>query len=517
MLSCAHVTRLRFLALCLLGVAAIWAAKAFRKPPLGAARAFDGSTAVQVCERASMRDERPERDPWRGLLPLPEIPEGTLTNDLEPWTLSELGFLEGDVVCAGWIAPADLRIRREREDAQRVQAAVAAFNQLARGCGCTAAQRLGMVADAPNCLRGRSIRECDPDPTLQQELFNAHEKMTAELADFTPVRRHWRVAGPLGRTGRFEYILEFEGAKLSIGGDAYTTSGRKPDPLVNPLVHHLMGLPDVVAVVRYDTGRALLVARELEQLLVLDYFEHTAPPEIWNGRWDELDASRPDALDELLALPELDAIERAPIGGPAVTWRVAAGVALDTQAQAARALQSPVYDLEAEIYDPGPIPFAEIRASSVAPDEAGGQPTLQIRALLSPEGHAWLDPVVAGGLAGAINPLLEDASDYTFTPAPRPPTYAFRGQAWERGIVVGARRFPLLLGALFDADANAVKGSLGAGAEIRLPQGPLPEGKQGALETLAGLAPLRTALSLRAHVLELRMEGNFLFGTLRAE
>src|SRR5690606_2653206 len=127
------------------------------------------------------------------LLPTPGIPVGTLTQNLDPWTLSELGYDEGEVVCAGWIAPTDSRIQREREDAERVAAAAAAFDRLARGCGCSAAQRVGVIADAPACLGGRRLRTCDPDPALQQAVLSAHGAMVRELADFTPVRNHWRV------------------------------------------------------------------------------------------------------------------------------------------------------------------------------------------------------------------------------------------------------------------------------------------------------------------------------------
>src|SRR5690606_11001270 len=134
-----------------------------------------------------------------------------------------------EVVCAGWIAPTDSRSQREREDAERDAAAAATFDRLARGCGCSAAQRVGVIADAPACLGGRRLRTCDPDPALQQAVLSAHGAMVRELADFTPVRNHWRVAGPLGRAGRFEYVLEFETAKLELGTESFGTRGRKPD------------------------------------------------------------------------------------------------------------------------------------------------------------------------------------------------------------------------------------------------------------------------------------------------
>jgi hypothetical protein len=194
-------------------------------------------------------------------------------------------------------------------------------------------------------------------------------------------------------------------------------------------------------------------------------------------------------------------------------------MALDTQAIAARALQSPPYDAEAERYEAGPFPFSEIRALSVHESSETGEgrpkPRLQIRALMTPEGHAWLDPIANEALSGALEGLLEWSAPYDFQSDRNPPDYAFRGRPWARSIMAGVRRLPAVMRVLVAADPKALEGSLVGGATLELPSGPLPKGKDGHLENLDGIAPLRTELSSRAHRLELRVDGDFVRGELR--
>ncbi len=471
--------------------------------------AIGPEAAYIACERAAVGEVMAARDPWRARLPGPQIPRGLMSNDLAPYDLRELGFAEGEMVCAAWLAPpSEEALAQISSEAQAVGEAMRALEGLGRGCGCVAAQQLAITPWISRCRGAARRGRCELDPAIEAQMAERFDALQAELAETRLPRRHWRLVGPVGRTGRFRALHASFASRLGIAGEGYVPGETAPGFGATPTIDALLQLEGVQVVLRMDSGRALLIVRELEDLLIFDLFEHPGSAERWGPHFEVLDAVSYAQLTERLALPSARSGPRPTV--PTLIYDHDMLTRLDAVATAAWALEGQLEPTRGETWKVQPPVFVRYRFESrseddeegAAPDQIPREQALELFAVPTEAGRAWLSLGEGGGLADRAAAMAETREPYVFSRRGPGPEYALRGSEMEAGLFDGARSFPRLVGALSAADVAAVEGNIAA-FTLRIPGGPLP----GELESRPGLGRLRTHLSTRGHTLEGTLEG----------
>jgi hypothetical protein len=410
-------------------------------------------------------------------LPVPAAPTGLLAHGIDPSSLDRLGYARDATVCAVLEAPPSDVID---EAGKTLPELVRAYDAVSREalrvggrCTCEVARALGERDMIAACIATPTIAGCDVEERAD-EISRALDPLRDALASAQLPWIHWRLVGATDRPGWFADRLP-DLLEAHSGGSTGFVRGQPLEARVEPLVRDLLALDDVVAVVRQDAGRALLVARERDGLLVLDHFAH--PPML--GRLgplvERLEQGRTVALVARLA---------APVPSTAVLGRAEDGNFVEIDRTMLDELDRASFAaavLLGEPFEPG---AAKYSAPPVLVDR------VLVQAPFGKDGRELRTNIDALGLLDGA-PSWQPPPDLELE-------LALRGTDTDAIMIHGLSRAPMLLRAIEAAHPGAVGGTLSSW-RIRLEGGdPAP--------TLAGSTLARVREELAASRYEITVD-----------
>ncbi len=400
---------------------------------------IDARAAVVHCT-SSGKDRMP---PVLLDMPVPNPPSGLYARSMDAMALDDLGFQRDAVACAVLSAP-------ERETSRSTDAALqemlslreSAGRQAIRGagrCACDVAEALGKRSLLAACVDEPTQPSCDPEEG-RDVVQEAIAPVETALAALEPPLLHWRLVGKTDRTRWFEE-RQYTLLERHPGGSTIYVVGQAV-PLRNnaELIRALLDEEGVVAVARQDSGRALLVVRELDGQLVLDHFSYPAVGPRALPLLAVLDNASVATYRELLAKPTATRKLRLEPGRGNL-------IEVDIELLA---------DVDARVEASAPLAGARVRGSEArerlvdyvaiqAPFGKQGQ-ELVIDAELSEAGQRWASMLTTDPLTPTLEELggvAEQEAQPRSNRAELP--YALRGTAFEALVVHGLEQVPELM------------------------------------------------------------------------
>lgn len=444
-------------------------------------------------------------------VPSPALPTGLYARSMDPMALDQLGFERDRVVCASLQAPDASELERASEAITKLHAQRRELLKSTRklgACRCAYADVLRVRALVPGCVDKPTKLNCELEPETLQALKDQLAPFEATLASAEIPRTHWRLSGRTDRIGRFVARHEDLLGRHSGGSEVFMASHRLPPQPGTTLLAGLLALDHVVAVVRQDGGRGLLVVREIEDQLILDHFAY---PD-WFGagltRIDpELQALLAHAEDAQLAryraALEPPSQRRELLMDPRKGYMVELDHAALERVDRALLVAAEYVELEYdEARELRSMPPAMIdRVAHQVPYGTDGE-ILRARMRLSDQGREWLASVSGQAVLEGVPALGNADLVPTFEPAVSgfAELFTLRGQPIEQALFAGPPGVPKLLLAIGSVDARAIDGEIDD-FEIALPTGPLP----GSFPSRPGLQLLRERLSITAHTLKVEL------------
>lgn len=478
--------------------------------PAGADPSWIGDDAAVIhCAVAGKTHALP---PLVTELPLPSPPTGLYARRLDPSALDDLGYQRDSIVCATLEAPSEEQVTAVSPSIERLSSARALADERASAgtdCICEAVAELGLRDLLPTCASRPLRSECAASEQEREQAAELVAPLRDALAELELPLVHWRLVGVADRPDRFA-TRSGDLIALHPGGSEVHVKGAKVVRRGNSdLIEALLQRDDVVAVVRQDSGRALLVVRVLDgRQLVLDHFAYARlGPELqlWIGHLDNAQIER---YQQALAPPARPRETMLPaLAGTLFEFDRGALERVDRGLMEATALVGPRYSAEREQHVVAPALVD--RLAIQVPFGSEGE-VLRARLALTTAGETWLEAFGDGelfmGLAGA---RAQDVSP-EFAAADDDPGFVFRGQPIEGTVFAGLNALPAVLDEVEQAEPGSVVGAR-ASWRVELPAGPLP----GGLATRSGLAPLRERLSKRRHRLTASLSADVLDLELR--
>jgi hypothetical protein len=440
---------------------------------------------------------------------------------MDPVALDQLGYERDRVVCATLLAP----------DAARLDAASTAITELldtrielgkrARKlgrCVCVHADVLRSRELVPGCIEQPSRQNCTTDPEQLAALAELLAPLEGKLATTEIPRVHWRLFGRSDRPGRFVEHHEDLLDRHTGGAEVYVRRSALPPLAGFELIRGLLALDHVVAVVREDGNRALLVVREIGEQLIFDHFAY---PDLLGA------GARGVDMELLTMLPRIDDAQLA--------WYRAA---LEPPAQTRELLLEPRDGYMVEI---DRAALERVDASLIVAARFAGhdydearetrvQPTLLIdrfahqvpygteglvlhaRARLTDEGRQWLDGAGELSAVEALMGLTHLDVQPEFQPAMKvgvAQLFLLRGRPIDHLLFAGVNALPRVLHAIEASAPGSVDGDIDD-FTVALPSGPLPGvvGQPGAeaLRERMSIAPHRLSIELVEGGRELAVE-----------
>jgi hypothetical protein len=468
-------------------------------PTFGCSR--DGDTSAWISEqsavvRCASPGKRPPPPVMDGV-PAPLVPTGLFARQLDPVALDALGYLRDSTVCATLEAP----VGGGDEAAAAIAAIVALHESTSREalraggrCTCEIARAQGLRELIAACVKTPSIGGCDP--AVKADAVAAAVAPLAEALDDVPLPwMHWRLVGPTDRPGWFVEHLDDAIANHD-GGSLVYEPGDGNAPRADEVVRAMLGVQGVVAVVRQDAGRAVVVARELDGMLVLDHFRQPLASAERAPLVARLEAAQVTAMASALSPSPRRALLVAPNDGTLIEIDRALLEEIDRAALATRSL----LDLDDEEPTPAAPPALFDRIAWISPFGESGT-VLRIEHQLSADGLAWAQTLGDLPLIGNLG-ALGVAPDTPIPPEPprpiraEPQRFVLRDTPVSTWGVHGVHRFPAVANLLEIASPGSLGGDQSAW-RIDWPAAALPSELTTASAPYAGVRALATSRAYR--------------------
>ncbi len=446
-------------------------------------------------------------------VPTPLPPTGLYAQTLDPIALEELGFERDRVVCASLQAPDDTAIESARvaiAELHRVrEQVVSAAREQGGGCLCMQADRLDARGLLPGCLATPTESSCVPTAEQLAALATTLAPLREQLAATELPRVHWRLAGRTDRIGRFATRNSDVVGRHPGGSEVFVVGAPLPPRPGMGLLTSLLELEGVVAVVRQDSGRAVLVVRELDDVLVLDHFAYgesvgLEPDQVadLHGLLGHLDDAQISWFRAALAPPSsVRELQLDPRDGYLIEFDHAGLERVDRAMLVLAELGAGTgYDQTAELRS-GPPLLVDRLTVQVAFGSEGERLLARLR--LTDEGRRWLASGEGLDLRDAIVGLGAVEKTPEFEPATPGHRFMLRGQPLEQVLFAGPSAGPKLFAAIEAERPGSVEGEVDD-FEVRIPSGPLPGGFEGR----AGTNELREILTVVPH----RLRGDMIEG-----
>ncbi|MEE9384263.1 MAG: hypothetical protein V3V08_12730 [Nannocystaceae bacterium] len=436
-------------------------------------------------------------------IPSPAVPSGLLSRGMDPVALQHLGFRRDSVACATLEAPAEGNIVAAAASLERliqVRAEVDAAVWAQVRCACESAGKLRRRGWLPSCIDRRRSPACEPRDADVQQLRRLIAPLELALGDARLPSIHWRVSGHTDRAGQFEARVPRIVGHHKGGSLVFFKARPVPERLNHVLLRRLLEQDDVVAVMRQDSGRAMLVVRERGSTLIYDHFAYPKVEPSFHTFLAELDnravASRLDALRAPRSPRDLIFDPR---DGSTVELDYEGLARVDGSLAVAAVVGERSYRPDRSYVLP---PMWLDRVALQVP-LGGEQRAIRARAILSEEGLDWV-----GGLRDEpISPTLEEMGGSAAMPVFRArrsdPAFVLRGSPSERVTFVGIHALFGIVAAVEMEVPSSVRGTA-RDWSVQLPAGPLP----GGFSTRNGLMGLRERLSRAPHVLRVQVGGD---------
>jgi hypothetical protein len=450
-------------------------------------------------------------------VPSPALPTGLFARTMDPVALDQLGFERDRVVCATLLAPDAARLDAASTAIADLLATRIELGKQARKlgrCVCTHADTLEARELVPGCIEQPARQGCPADREQLTELAELLAPLQAKLATTEIPRVHWRLFGRSDRPGRFAEHYEDLLDRHTGGAEVYLRRSALPPVAGFELVRGLLTLEHVVAVVREDGGRALLVVREIDDQLIFDHFAYpdlVEPGGAGRGAKISID------VELLTMLPRIDDAQLAwyrealepptqtrellfdPRDGYMVEIDRAALERVDTSLIVAASFAGQTYDVAGETRV---LPTLLVdRFAFQVPYGTEGL-VLRGRARLTDQGRQWLDGFADTPAIEALAGLGHLDVRPEFQPARQDGVaqlFLLRGRPSDHLLFAGANALPRVLHAIEASAPGSIDGDIDD-FTVALPSGPMPgvEGRPGAEE-------LRERLSLEPHRLEVEL------------
>jgi hypothetical protein len=484
----------------------------------GAPQWIDGDSAVVRCTIAGRNLRLPR---LLDAIPTPLPPSGLYAQTLDPIALDELGFERDRVVCASLQAPDDAAIESARAaivELRRIREQVStAARDVGGDCMCMQADPLDARGLLPGCMARPTESYCDPSPEQVAALAATLAPLQDQLAVTELPRVHWRLFGRTDRPGRFAVRHGDVVGRHPGGSEVFVRGAPLPPRPGMQLIAALLGLDGVVAVVRQDSGRAVLVVRELDDVLVLDHFAYGDPVGLEPEQASDLHALLGHLDDAQIAWfraalappTSVRELQLDPRDGYLVELDHAGLERVDRAMLVMATLGGGSYDEASEQRTVSPLLVDRVTLQVRFGTE--GQRML-VRLRLDDAGRSWLAGAEGLDLRDAITGLGAVEQTPAFEPAAPGFPFVLRGRPIEQVVFAGLSAGPKLLDAIEAQQPGSVEGEADD-FEVLVPSGPLPGGFEGRpgteeLREMLTLVPhrLRGDVVERGRVLELDLE-----------
>ncbi|KIG18531.1 hypothetical protein DB30_00216 [Enhygromyxa salina] len=441
-------------------------------------------------------------------VPSPAVPTGLYARTMDPIALDQLGFERDRAVCATLQAPDTAQLDAAAIAIDELHTTRSELSRQARKLGrclCSYADALDSRTMVPGCADQPTRLDCELETEQVSALATLLAPLRAKLETTQVPRVHWRLFGRTDRIGRFVARYEDLLGRHPGGSEVYLRKTPLPPHAGMKLISALLAIEHVVAVVRQDGGRALLVVREIDDDLILDHFAY--PDWLAAG-------ARGFDLELSALLPYLDDAQidryRAALAPPTQTRELlfeprkgymveldrAALDRVDRGMVLAARFAGQHYDETKEVRVLPPLLID--RFAHQVPYGTEGT-VLRVRARLTDEGREW----IAGPGKVAAYEALTNLGQSDFTPQFEPASqvgaaqlFLLRGRPIEQTLFAGATALPQVLMAIEIAASGSLKGDIDD-FQVAVPSGPLP----GELQNRPGVQELRERLSISPHEL----------------
>lgn len=407
----------------------------------------DAEAAVVRCTSAG-RDRMP---PVLLDLPGPQVPTGLFARRMDPMALDDLGFQRDTVACALLLPVDDTDAAGNKALLKARRDAAIAGAELAGMCACEAADQLDARPLLSNCVDRPTRRKCDVEGQLA-DMEALLAPVYAALAETKAPMIHWRLVGKFDREGWFARQKNTLIERHEGGSTVFEKGEAVPKRGNGPLIKLLLDEDDVVAVVRQDSGQALLVVREIDKALVLDHFAYFGVGDTLTPLLPYLDNASLPRYRALLAKPtETRKLRLEPGKGNLVEVDVSHLATLDA------ALRRGVDLYDAEIGPQRELPARRVEyVAAQAPFGKQGQ-RLDVRVELTSEGTEWASLLTSADLLPGLEDLGLEPVELPAVDSTLP--YPLAGTSFEDSVVYGLEGVPTLMDAIESRYPGAIKGT----------------------------------------------------------
>ncbi|MEM6993847.1 MAG: hypothetical protein AAF721_25255 [Myxococcota bacterium] len=442
---------------------------------------IDEASAVVQCTTAG----RTRMQPVLLGLPFPRAPTGLYARGLDPMALNDMGYQRDKPVCAALHSPTPEAIRQASEEVPALATMIQQTSRTAvrMTCGCATAEALG-VRELVTACATKPAKACGVTEARKEALTETLAPLADLIESTTLPRRHWRLVGPTDRPTWFaERVSELLGRHTG-GSTIYLRGQAVPARDNYVLLRRLLEHPDVVAVARQDGGRAVMVARVIEGMQIIDHFELPALARPMAPIRAYLDNARPQDVVAALDKPVgRYAWGVSPAKGNFFELDTAALERVDAMTVAASSLSGLIYDPADEEREEPPVWVRRIAVQ--APFGVEGR-ALHVRTSLTDLGAAWAAGLDDTRLGADLDPLGLSGDQPRFVAATTPPPpFLLRGTPANRVLVHGIHRMARVMQAMELHRPGAVEGTTLAW-DFAMAQGALSLG-QGVPSSLRAL------------------------------